>query len=561
MDDVLAKANRNVSVQPFVGCWWAILIAMLIQAYRLVTVVADNGETPFLSANDRSRWCTIAALIEDGSFQIDRLLEKRDHTGRKRTWYTIDMVRKPEVDGSEHYYSSKPPLLAVLHAAVCSPITALFQRRLSDSPLLIARCLLAIVQWLPLAIVWFLFAKWIERHLSDLWARWSMLAMLLFGTYLSTFSNTLNNHLPAALCMIVSVWLIERLFRLRSSSHSLSEDNQRKVERRNGGLCMAVGFFAGLTAAFELPGLAWAAGVIGLLFITLGWKESVASLIGMTPVAIAFGVTNYIAYGDLQPPYAHRELLGEKIASVDERISSSTEPTIDAIRNGLVKSGIEVSEPYALRSARRANTWEFSGVRKAGREDAIRFAVVPGENGWSIHRWNDWYDYPKSYWLPGKKIGVDLGEPSKLAYAFHVLVGHHGIFSLTPFWILSALGAVVYLRRWPSHGLIVRNMSEDDQRWWLSFLIVGVSCVCIAFYLNRPLIDRNYGGVCSGFRWQFWLIPAWLWLAAPVANYLGSRSWGRVLLVIFIIASIFSATYPWHNPWQHPWPYKWFVLG
>ncbi len=30
-------------------------------------------------------------------------------------------------------------------------------------------------------------------------------------------------------------------------------------------------------------------------------------------------------------------------------------------------------------------------------------------------------------------------------YALHVLVGHHGIFSLTPIWLLSVLAGIVLL--------------------------------------------------------------------------------------------------------------------
>ncbi len=551
--------NRISFFPSFVGSRWILIVAIAIQAYRLLTVVAENGETPFLSANDRSRWCTIATLIEDGSFRIDRLLEKRDQKGR-RTWYSIDMVRKPEADGSEHYYSSKPPLLAVLHAAVCSPITVLFQRRLSDAPLLIARVLLAIVQLLPLAVVWLLFTRWIERNVANCWGRWSLLLMLLFGSFLSTFSNTLNNHLPAALCMIGSVWLIERLYQSLASTRSASMAKQSTAGWHHWGLCIAVGFLAGLTAAFELPALAWVASVLLLLFMTVSWRESMACLIGTLPVAIAFGVTNFIAYGDLQPPYAHRELLGERIATVQFQTPTSQEPTIDELRNGIRSSKFELHEPYAIRSARRANTWEFSGMTTGSVAVPIRFAVVATQDGWSIHRWNDWYDYPKSYWLPENKRGVDLGEPSKMAYAFHVLIGHHGIFSLTPFWLLSLFGAVTYLRKWPTTWSAAR-MSEVDRHRWLGLSIIGVSIVCIAFYLNRPLIDRNYGGVCSGFRWQFWLIPAWLWLAAPVANHVGNRGWGRAMLIVLIALSIFSASYPWANPWQHPWLYQWLVLG
>ena len=67
---------------------------------------------PFLSANDRSRWCTVRALVEpdmrvEGApYAIDKVIQDPN-------WDTIDMVKH---DG--HLYSSKPPLMATLMAGI-----------------------------------------------------------------------------------------------------------------------------------------------------------------------------------------------------------------------------------------------------------------------------------------------------------------------------------------------------------------------------------------------------------------------------------------------------------
>src|SRR6056297_1264255 len=90
-----------------------IVIATVLAAGQIATVSSREGDTAFLSANDRSRWCTIAALVEDGTYAIDRLIEIRDERGR-RPWYTIDLVRHRGPDGELHYYSSKPPLLPTM---------------------------------------------------------------------------------------------------------------------------------------------------------------------------------------------------------------------------------------------------------------------------------------------------------------------------------------------------------------------------------------------------------------------------------------------------------------
>jgi len=544
------------------GATLVIVLAILLQAFRILTVTSKDGETPFLSANDRSRWCTIAALIEDRSFIIDRFLEMRHSNGKTRTWYSIDMVRKPEADGTEHYYSSKPPVLSVLYAAVCSPLSVAFQRRLSDAPFLVGRSLLLIVNLLPLAMLWFAFAGWIRQSVDDTWSRWVLLSMVLFGTFLSTFNNTLNNHFPAAFCMIASLWSLECLLgnavrtplsvcssAFKRLTRILPETVELATSPSSLNYCV-LGFFAALTAVFELPALAWFCTVLGLVFLLNGFKPALLTSLGSLPVIIAFAVCNVIAYGDLQPPYAHREVLGPQVATMqaDEPISSNSQPSIVELEALVAHAKLPIEAPFELRAARRLQTWELSGTNPQFRDQRTRLAIVPGKTSWSIHRWNDWYDYPKSYWLPENKRGVDLGEPSRLEYALHVLVGHHGIFSLTPFWLVSLIGSVV---------LLVQPTSTP--RWWLASGITLVSIVCIAFYLSRPLIDRNYGGICSGFRWSFWLAPGWIWLSASGLKTLRKTVWGRSFVVIAVVISIFSATYAWSNPWQHPWPYAWLI--
>ena len=62
-----------------------------------------------------------------------------------------------------------------------------------------------------------------------------------------------------------------------------------------------------------------------------------------------------------------------------------------------------------------------------------------------------WYTYEGSHWLPPgqTKPGIDYagrnGE-TKPTYAFHLLLGHHGWFSLTPIMFLGLAGMVGQLR-------------------------------------------------------------------------------------------------------------------
>ena len=69
------------------------------------------------------------------------------------------------------------------------------------------------------------------------------------------------------------------------------------------------------------------------------------------------------------------------------------------------------------------------------------------------------------------------------------------------------------------------------------------------------MIDRNYGGVASGFRWMFWLAPLYLITMIPSVGMLSSGPWGRALLIVMLAVSAFSAFWGFYNPWIHPWTY------
>jgi hypothetical protein len=158
---------------------------------------------------------------------------------------------------------------------------------------------------------------------------------------------------------------------------------------------------------------------------------------------------------------------------------------------------------------------------------------------------DNWYDYTfvrdgkprESYWRNPQ--GIDRGEPSPAMYALHATVGHHGIFSLTPIWLLSIWGLALMAR---------------DPRWrGLALLIASVSLVCLAFYLSRSQGDRNYGGMTSGFRWMFWFAPLWLVALLPAADRLATSRIGRGFALVLLALSTMSASYPTWNPWTSPW--------
>ena len=149
---------------------------------------------------------------------------------------------------------------------------------------------------------------------------------------------------------------------------------------------------------------------------------------------------------------------------------------------------------------------------------------------------------------------MDRGQKSVELYAFHVLFGHHGIFSLTPIWIFSLAGMIALL------GGV--KFAGRYQMRWLGLLGIVLSIVVVAFYLRRPAMDRNYGGVTSALRWLFWLAPIWLVAMLPVVDWLAKFNWGKFLCFALLILSAVSAMYSANNPWIHPWLYEvWEFTG
>ena len=103
---------------------------------------------------------------------------------------------------------------------------------------------------------------------------------------------------------------------------------------------------------------------------------------------------------------------------------------------------------------------------------------------------------------------------------------------------------------------LIRQAYQGDSFWRpLSRITLVLTVTLLLFYTYRPLQDRNYGGVASGFRWMFWLIPIY---AMFLARALQASRKSFFLLALFILAmgiSLYSTHYGFLNPWQNPWPY------
>jgi hypothetical protein len=161
-----------------------------------------------------------------------------------------------------------------------------------------------------------------------------------------------------------------------------------------------------------------------------------------------------------------------------------------------------------------------------------------------------WYEYEGSHWAKPIALqnGIDFASEKygeqHWQYIAHVLIGHHGWFSLTPIWLLALVGMVM--------GIVQKK--DLPRLYFASSLLL--SAVVIGFYLF-VVGSRNYGGFSAGLRWLMWLTPLWLLSLIPALDALARYRWGRRLAYVLLALSVLSASYPAWNPWRHPWLMRW----
>ncbi len=424
---------------------------------------------PTFSSNDRSRWAAVRALVDEGTFVIGRRDPVSGDTGIvfEDGWKTVDKVLHPE---RLEFYSSKPPLLTVLVAGEYWALKKLFGWSIVEDRWNVIRFILLTINVVPFVVYLMVMVRLVERFGATDWGRLYAIAAACFGTMVTPFLITFNNHTIATTSAALAVYL--------------SLPGRRDSE--GWARCALAGFFAGFTACNELPAAALAVG----LFAFALWRRPRQALLAFAPAALlpvaALLFANYLQLGE----------------------------------------------------------WGFAYAKFGG----------------------PWYEYEGSHWrvAPGQvKRGIDWagrnGE-SKVTYAFHLLLGHHGVFSLMPIALLALVGMVVGARRcWRTWGKREplaplspsRGRGEQDRDLLAAFAL-ALSVVVIGFYVYK---SDNYGGWTNGPRWLMWLTPLGLVTMLPAVDWLGQRRWGRALALVLLALSVLAMSYQLWSPWRHPWLY------
>lgn len=262
---------------------------MIVMTIALLCGTILHRSQLIYSPNDSSRWNTIYYLVEHGTYEyleVDApwaIRSDKPSQIPKPVLWTIDMIM---VDGK--LYSSKPPLLPTMLAGVAWVTQKVTGQTFHENPVFLERTILIVAQVIPFAIMLVLLRRHLFRATESPFARQFAMAVACFGTLLTPWVVTLNNHVIAAATGMIA---LDAAIRISFEG------------RREWYWFALAGFFAAFTACIELP-----AGLLAvILFAALLVKDYKRTLIaGLIPALIPTAAalyTNHVVTGRLMPAY------------------------------------------------------------------------------------------------------------------------------------------------------------------------------------------------------------------------------------------------------------------
>ncbi|HPG00765.1 MAG TPA: hypothetical protein PLE77_11900 [Kiritimatiellia bacterium] len=156
------------------------------------------------------------------------------------------------------------------------------------------------------------------------------------------------------------------------------------------------------------------------------------------------------------------------------------------------------------------------------------------------------YNYPGSFWKPLldaqghvtpellRKMGLEGMRDPKPLYVFNILLGHHGLFSMTPILLLGVWQAV-------------RCVRKRCTRLPEALLVLAPSVILVGLIAMR---SRNYGGVCVGLRWMVGVMPLFFLFTAVWLD----RRFSRRSVAVFVMLTLLGSFNAWdalQDPWKH----------
>ncbi len=299
MNDPTASLRRSV------------YLLLILISFGMITgyILGQATPQPTHGDNDRSRWATIRALVEENTYVIglrvfyDEAGEIYEDQGQitQNSWSTIDKVLNPAIGWrndnpkpneplyAKYFYSSKPPLLPTVLAGEYWVMNKLFGWTLTnEGRWSVVRITLFTINALPWLIAMLLMARLIERLGTTDMGRIGAMAAVCFCTFVNAFASTLNNHTVAAWSVVFALYPVA-MSMLRAQPMSFLAS-------------LMAGFWAGWTVTNELPAAAFA-GLLGLWVLIQQPRAIIPFVAGLSIPVAGFLLTNYLAIGTIIPAY------------------------------------------------------------------------------------------------------------------------------------------------------------------------------------------------------------------------------------------------------------------
>ena len=522
-------------------------VALIVVTVATAVATGHTLRQPaFMTANDISRWCTVWSLLERGSYIIDECpwqLETQDKVERA--------VKGPSsADGVQatpkHFYSSKPALLSTIIAGILYPA-----RRISGVPL-------DRVVFQERAERWTQkpdpgnpgkFVGVLEKPKDAVkWPAYIfyfkpvliLVNVVPFGIFLILFARVLDRYAGNDWAWIYCLFAAAFGTYLLPYTQTLNNHT--------------IGAFSAFFALYQFLRI-WDEGKLA------GWRFAMVGFFA-----------GFTASTEL-PALAFPSLIGLLL------LVRFTKQTFLYFLPGVI---------IPLAAFAGAQYVEFGAF------------YLPYESFGSQE-----YQYAGSIWqTPLELDAFNLHPESYGVYLFHMTLGHHGVFSLTPIFLFAAWGTLRllsggsrFLKLWAWLTLLVAvalggYYLYDPLPWktggpmhsyvWIFLAVPGLlallaglatvtllkrggepmaavawmtvvlSSVLLAFYTWNPKA-RNYGGSAQGLRWLFWLIPFWLMMIPKGVEGGQTRVLVRRVALLALAASVLSVGYAIRNPWSHPW--------
>lgn len=242
----------------------------------LILVASTLWKRYFLSTNPASRIITVERLIEAGTFAH---ITPTDTTPFEPS---IDAIKV-----GDNLYSSKPPNYPLLMAAEAMVMKGVTGWEFYDHRRDYVRMLTLVNQVLPFVLFLWVSFLFLRESTHNSWTLYYMLLALGLGSLPFAYASTINNHTVAAVVFFMAFYLV----------HLILHHGEGRW-----WVYLVTGLLLGFGVSVELPGAAFAAAFLALLFWH-NWRKALWALLGtLLPFIPTFVVFKLIS-GSWKPFY------------------------------------------------------------------------------------------------------------------------------------------------------------------------------------------------------------------------------------------------------------------